>query len=85
VDLIRWPEFDQTWPKAADLVISCLARSVLRDIPPYLKLGDGIAAQIDDPGVCSLKFGSDIADDNSLTIAKIEDWCDPFLCGGPSW
>jgi len=38
-----------------------------------LKLGDGIIAQVDDPGVCPFKFGLDITDDNRLAIAEIEN------------
>jgi hypothetical protein len=74
VDFESRPDFKQPWPKTVDLVISCLARMVLGDIPSNLKFRDWMATQIDHPGICPLGFWSDIANDNRFAIAKIEHW-----------
>jgi hypothetical protein len=72
MDLERRPEFDQLRPKTVALIIGCLARVVFCRLLPDLKLGDRMTAEIDYPGICPLSIGSDIANDNCLTITQVE-------------
>jgi len=85
VGLVRRPELDQARPEALDLGISCLACLVVPAIAPDLKLCDRMGTQIDDPRVCALVSGIDIADDDRVPIAQVEDGDGAILPGVASF